>query len=96
MQVPPYLIWFEFVGFVALDNIGFVANMVSMVLYLSFKMHFDLSGSANTVTNLLGSTYLLSVIGGFISDTYLNRFNTIVIFGTAEILVSLIIFDKSM
>ncbi|KAH0720190.1 hypothetical protein KY290_005101 [Solanum tuberosum] len=73
-------------GFVGLDNIGFVANMVSMVLYLSFKMHFDLSGSANTVTNLLGSTYLLSIIGGFISDTYLNRFNTIIIFGTAEIL----------
>ncbi|XP_055808857.1 protein NRT1/ PTR FAMILY 4.5-like [Solanum dulcamara] len=73
-------------GFVGLDNIGFVANMVSMVLYLSLKMHFDLSGSANTVTNLLGSTYLLSIIGGFISDTYLNRFHTILIFGTAEIL----------
>ncbi|XP_016498289.1 protein NRT1/ PTR FAMILY 4.5 isoform X1 [Nicotiana tabacum] len=73
-------------GFVGLDNIGFVANMVSMVLYLSFKMHFDLSGSANTVTNLLGSTYLLSIIGGFISDTYLSRFHTILIFGTAEIL----------
>lgn len=84
-------IWFEFVGFVGLDNIGFVANMVSMVLYLSLKMHFDLSGSANTVTNLLGSTYLLSIIGGFISDTYLNRFHTILIFGTAEILVSLYI-----
>ncbi|XP_019231318.1 PREDICTED: protein NRT1/ PTR FAMILY 4.5-like isoform X2 [Nicotiana attenuata] len=73
-------------GFVGLDNIGFVANMVSMVLYFSFKMHLDLSGSANTVTNLLGSTYLLSIIGGFISDTYLSRFHTILIFGTAEIL----------
>ncbi|KAK4337800.1 hypothetical protein RND71_042287 [Anisodus tanguticus] len=73
-------------GFVGLDNIGFVANMVSMVLYLSFKMHFDLSGSANTVTNLLGSTYLLSIIGGFISDTYLSRFHTILIFGTVEII----------
>lgn len=73
-------------GFVGLDNIGFVANMVSIVLYLSLKMHFDLSGSANTVTNLLGSTYLLSIIGGFISDTYLSRFHTILIFGTAEIL----------
>ncbi|MCE3215771.1 hypothetical protein HAX54_003405, partial [Datura stramonium] len=30
------------------------ANMVSMVLYLSLKMHFSHRGSANTVTNLHG------------------------------------------
>lgn len=67
---------------------GFVANVVSMVMYFFLKMHFDLSGSANTLTNLMGSTYLLSVVGGFISDTYLNRFNTCITFGILEVLVS--------
>ncbi|KAL2511769.1 Protein NRT1/PTR FAMILY 4.3 [Abeliophyllum distichum] len=71
---------------VALENMGFVANMVSMVMYFFLKMHFDLSGSANTLTNLMGSTYLLSVVGGFISDTYLNRFNTCITFGILEVL----------
>ncbi|KAL2536902.1 Protein NRT1/PTR FAMILY 4.3 [Forsythia ovata] len=71
---------------VALENMGFVANMVSMVMYFFLKMHFDLSGSANTLTNLMGSTYLLSVVGGFISDTYLNRFNTSITFGILELL----------
>lgn len=66
---------------------GFVANMVSLVLYFSYKMYFDLSTSANTLTNLMGSTFLLSIVGGFISDTYLNRFLTCVIFGTLEVLV---------
>ncbi|GFQ06456.1 protein nrt1/ ptr family 4.3 [Phtheirospermum japonicum] len=69
-----------------LENMGVVANMVSLVLYFSYKMYFDLSTSANTLTNLLGSTYLLSVVGGFISDIYINRFKCCLIFGTLEVL----------
>lgn len=72
----------------ALDNMGFVANMVSLVLYFYMVMHFDLSSSANTLTNFMGSTFLLSLVGGFISDTYLNRFITCLLFGSLEILVS--------
>ncbi|CAA2933985.1 NRT1 PTR FAMILY -like isoform X1 [Olea europaea subsp. europaea] len=71
---------------VALENMGFVANMVSLVLYFWLKLHFELSDAANTLTNLMGSAFLLSVIGGFISDTYINRFHTCLIFGTVEIL----------
>ncbi|KAJ7977791.1 protein NRT1/ PTR FAMILY 4.5-like [Quillaja saponaria] len=70
----------------AFENMGFVANMVSMVLYFFEVMHFDLSTSANTLTNFLGSTYLLSLKGGFISDTYLNRFTTSLLFGSLEVL----------
>ncbi|KAJ1393314.1 Proton-dependent oligopeptide transporter family [Sesbania bispinosa] len=70
----------------ALDNMGFVANMVSIVLYFYGVMHFDLSSSANTLTNFMGSTFLLSLVGGFISDTYLNRFTTCLLFGSLEVL----------
>ncbi|KAK4424482.1 protein NRT1/ PTR FAMILY 4.6 [Sesamum alatum] len=73
-------------GLVALENMGFVANMVSLVLYFSYKMYFDLSNAANTLTNLMGSTFLLTIVGGFISDTFINRFQTCVIFGTFEVL----------
>ena len=72
----------------ALDNMGFVANMVSLVLYFYGVMHFDLSNSANTLTNFMGSTFLLSLVGGFISDTYLNRFTTCLLFGSLEVMVS--------
>ncbi|KAL3843597.1 hypothetical protein ACJIZ3_001000 [Penstemon smallii] len=71
---------------VALENMGFVANMVSLVLYFGYKMYFDLPSAANTLTNLMGSTFLLTVVGGFISDTYFNRFQTCLIFGTLEVL----------
>ncbi|KAL3518834.1 hypothetical protein ACH5RR_021423 [Cinchona calisaya] len=70
----------------ALENIGFVANMSTMVLYFHLVMQFDLSTSANTLTNFLGSTFLLTILGGFISDTYLNRLYTCLLFGFLEIL----------
>ncbi|KAL8545250.1 hypothetical protein ACS0TY_005442 [Phlomoides rotata] len=59
--------------------------MVSLVLYFTHKLYFDLAGSANTLTNLMGSTFLLTVVGGFISDTYINRFQTCLIFGSLEV-----------
>lgn len=68
-----------------LENIGFVANMSTMVLY--FHLFFDLSSAANTLTNFLGSTFFLTILGGFISDTYLNRLHTCLIFGFLEIMV---------
>ncbi|XP_035548080.1 protein NRT1/ PTR FAMILY 4.5-like [Juglans regia] len=73
-------------AFTALENMGFVANMVSMFLYFLQVMLFDLSTAANTLTNLMGSTFLLSLIGGFISDTYLSRLYTCLVFGVLEIL----------
>ncbi|XP_022728732.1 protein NRT1/ PTR FAMILY 4.5-like [Durio zibethinus] len=69
-----------------LENIGFVANMVSMVLYFFFMMKLHMPTSSNTLTNFLGSTCLLTLLGGFISDTYLNRLYTILIFGSLEVI----------
>ncbi|KAL2338852.1 hypothetical protein Fmac_013298 [Flemingia macrophylla] len=73
-------------GMMLLDNIGFVANMASLVLYFYNVMHFDYSGSAITTTNLLGTVFLLTIVGGFISDTYMNRLNTCILFGLIQLL----------
>jgi peptide/histidine transporter 3/4 len=75
----------------AFDSMGFVANMVSLVLYFMFVMYFDLSNSANTLTNFMGATFLLSLVGGFISDTYLSRFTTCIIFGMVELLALVLV-----
>ncbi|KAF5189042.1 NRT1/ PTR FAMILY 4.4 [Thalictrum thalictroides] len=69
-----------------LENIGFVANMVSLVLYFLFIMHFDPSGAATTTTNYLGSVFVLTLVGGLISDAYMNRLNTSLIFAALELL----------
>ncbi|KAL2485507.1 Protein NRT1/PTR FAMILY 4.6 [Abeliophyllum distichum] len=83
-----------------LENVGFVANMSFMVLYFRMVMHFNISTAANTITNFLGSTFLLTILGGFISDTYLNRLYTCLIFGFLEItgllLVTVQAYSKSL
>ncbi|KAI4370214.1 hypothetical protein MLD38_018584 [Melastoma candidum] len=68
------------------DNIGFVANMMSIVLYLMFVIKFDVSGSATTTTNFLGATFLVTIIGGFVSDLYMTRLNTTLLSGLLELL----------
>lgn len=74
-----------------LESMGFVANTLSLVLYFNQELHFDISGSANSLTNLMGSTFMLSILGGFIADTYINRFTSCLIFGAFEVLGLLLI-----
>ncbi|XP_031395752.1 protein NRT1/ PTR FAMILY 4.5-like isoform X2 [Punica granatum] len=78
-----------------LDNIGFVANMASMVLYFMYVMKFDLSGSATTTTNYLGATFILTLVGGFISDSYMTRLNTALVFGAIELMGYMLLIVQS-
>ncbi|KAJ6777489.1 OLIGOPEPTIDE TRANSPORTER-RELATED [Salix koriyanagi] len=70
----------------ALESMGFIANMASLVLYFYFIMHFDIPTSANTLTNFMGSVFLLSLVGACIADTFLNRFYTSLLFGVMEVM----------
>ncbi|GAA0177585.1 transporter [Lithospermum erythrorhizon] len=71
---------------VALENMAFLANAVSLYTYFFGYMNFSLTKSANTLTNYTGTAFLLSLFGGFISDTYLSRFKTAILFGGFEVL----------
>ncbi|KAL1807509.1 hypothetical protein ACET3Z_024499 [Daucus carota] len=82
-------------GLMLLDNIGFVANMASLVLYFMNVMHFSISGSANTLTNYLGTAFLLTLVGGLISDSYMSRLNTCLLFGGIELLGYLLLIIQS-
>ncbi|KAL1809509.1 hypothetical protein ACET3Z_026499 [Daucus carota] len=73
-------------GLTSLDTTAFIVCIVTMFLYFMRVMYFDLAGAANTMTNFMGSSFLLSLVGGFISDTYINRFYTCLIFGCVEVL----------
>ncbi|XP_052202747.1 protein NRT1/ PTR FAMILY 4.5-like [Diospyros lotus] len=70
---------------VGLENMAFVANAVSLVTYFYGYMNFSLTKSATTLTNFMGATFLLSLFGGFISDTYLSRVKTCILFGSIEV-----------
>ncbi|XP_030446952.2 protein NRT1/ PTR FAMILY 4.5-like [Syzygium oleosum] len=69
-----------------LENMAFVSNAVSLVTYFYGYMNFGLTKSATTLTNFMGTSFLLALFGGFISDTYLSRFKTCVLFGSIELM----------
>ncbi|KAF8405125.1 hypothetical protein HHK36_010023 [Tetracentron sinense] len=68
-----------------LENMAFIANAASLVTYFFGYMNFNITKSATTLTNFMGTSFILALFGGFISDTYLSRFKTCVIFGCVEL-----------
>ncbi|KAK4487229.1 hypothetical protein RD792_006549 [Penstemon davidsonii] len=68
---------FEIMAIAAVGN--------NLITYVINEMHFSLSKSANTVTNFIGSVFLLALVGGYISDSYLGCFWTMLIFGFVEL-----------
>ncbi|MCD7472595.1 hypothetical protein HAX54_013871 [Datura stramonium] len=68
---------FEMMAIAAVGN--------NLITYVFNEMHFSLSKSANIVTNFIGTVFLLSLFGGFLSDSYLGSFWTMLIFGFVEL-----------
>ncbi|KAJ9567582.1 hypothetical protein OSB04_003548 [Centaurea solstitialis] len=70
---------------VGLENMAFLSMSVSLVTYFYGYMNFSLTKSATTLTNFMGTAFLVSLLGGFISDTYLSRFKTSILFASFEV-----------
>ncbi|CAN4108211.1 unnamed protein product [Withania somnifera] len=68
---------FEIMGIAAVGN--------NLITYVINEMHFSLSESANIVTNFIGTIFILALLGGYLSDSYLASFWTILIFGFIEL-----------
>ncbi|KAL8139894.1 hypothetical protein V2J09_005915 [Rumex salicifolius] len=64
-----------------LTTLGIAVNLVT---YLTGVMHLGNATSANAVTNFLGTSFMLCLLGGFIADTFLGRYLTIAIFASVQ------------
>ncbi|TYJ06474.1 hypothetical protein E1A91_A12G236200v1 [Gossypium mustelinum] len=64
-----------------LTTLGIAINLVT---YLTKTMHFGNATATNIVTNFLGTSFMLCLLGGFIADTFLGRYLTIAIFATVQ------------
>ncbi|KAL1192089.1 Protein NRT1/ PTR FAMILY 4.2 [Cardamine amara subsp. amara] len=58
----------------------------NMVLYFGESMHYSSAKAANMVTNFIGTSYLLTLFGGFVADSFLTRSTTFLISCSIEIL----------
>lgn len=64
-----------------LSTMGIAVNLVT---YLAGTMHLPTAESANAVTDFMGTSFLLCLLGGFLADTFLGRFLTIAIFAVVQ------------
>ncbi|URE11274.1 POT family [Musa troglodytarum] len=64
-----------------LTTLGIAVNLVT---YLTGTMHLGNAASANTVTNFMGTSFMLCLLGGFVADTFLGRYLTIAIFAAVQ------------
>ncbi|KAL2348145.1 hypothetical protein Fmac_002145 [Flemingia macrophylla] len=64
-----------------LTTLGIAVNLVT---YLTGTMHLGNAASANVVTNFLGTSFMLCLLGGFLADTFLGRYRTIAIFAAVQ------------
>ncbi|GMI63988.1 CHLORINA 1, ARABIDOPSIS THALIANA NITRATE TRANSPORTER 1, nitrate transporter 1.1 [Hibiscus trionum] len=71
-------------GVEACERLTTLGIAVNLVTYLTETMHLGNATSATTVTNFLGTSFMLCLFGGFIADTFLGRYLTIGIFATVQ------------
>ncbi|CAN1215975.1 Protein NRT1/ PTR FAMILY 6.2 [Linum perenne] len=64
-----------------LSTMGIAVNLVT---YLIGTMHMPSAASANVVTDFMGTSFLLCLLGGFLADSFLGRFKTIAIFSVIQ------------
>ncbi|KAK2978925.1 hypothetical protein RJ640_000390 [Escallonia rubra] len=72
-------------GLQAFEMMAIAAVGNNLITYVFLEMHFPLSKSDNIVSNCVGTVFLLSLVGGFLSDSYLGSFATMFIFGLVEL-----------
>ncbi|XP_058092406.1 protein NRT1/ PTR FAMILY 4.1-like [Magnolia sinica] len=68
-----------------LENMVFLSIASNLVTYFHYSMHYPLGKSSNMLTNYMATSFLLTLLGAFISDTFLTRFCTMVLFGSIEL-----------
>ncbi|XP_058195308.1 protein NRT1/ PTR FAMILY 4.6-like [Rhododendron vialii] len=69
-----------------LENLAFLANASNLVLYMAEYMHFTPSNAANSVTNFMGTAFLLALLGGFLSDAFFISYLIYLISAVLELL----------
>ncbi|KAE9605497.1 hypothetical protein Lal_00024501 [Lupinus albus] len=69
-----------------LENLAFLANASNLVLYLRKYMHMSPSNSANSVTNFMGTAFILALLGGFLSDALFTTYHIYLISAVIEFL----------
>ncbi|GAA0150899.1 transporter [Lithospermum erythrorhizon] len=73
-------------GIEIIERLSTMGIAVNLVTYLGGTMHLPSSTSANIVTNFMGTSFFLCLLGGYLADALLGRYKTIAIFSVVQTL----------
>ncbi|XP_052172089.1 protein NRT1/ PTR FAMILY 4.6 isoform X2 [Diospyros lotus] len=73
-------------GVEILENLAYLASASNLVRYMSEYMHLSPEKSANSVTNFMGTAFLLAILGGFLSDAFFPAYHIFLISALTEFL----------
>ena len=73
--------------FQASQTMALAAVGSNLITFVFGELHFPLSQAANVVTNFVGTVFILSPLGGFLSDSYAGCFRTLLPFAAVELAV---------
>ncbi|XP_042489045.1 protein NRT1/ PTR FAMILY 4.5-like [Macadamia integrifolia] len=65
---------------VVMANMSYAPTLLNLVMYLRGTMYMDVANASTTVTNFFGATCAFALLGAFISDSYITRFKTLLLF----------------
>ncbi|XP_074576786.1 protein NRT1/ PTR FAMILY 6.2 [Curcuma longa] len=71
-------------GIEVCERLSTMGIAVNLVTYLGGTMHVASAEAANMVTDFMGTSFLLSLLGGFLADSFLGRYLTIAIFALLQ------------
>ncbi|KAE9617984.1 hypothetical protein Lal_00037938 [Lupinus albus] len=69
-----------------IQTLVFFGNATNLVRYFLNYMHYPIAQSSNMLTNFVGISYLLSIVAGYINDTYLTKITAFLLYVTIELL----------
>ena len=72
----------------AAERLSAFTVSASLVLYLTKEMKESLPDAATHVSDWVGATYLLMLLGAFLADAYLGRFLTVILSSAVYLVVS--------
>ncbi|KZV51071.1 nitrate transporter [Dorcoceras hygrometricum] len=61
-------------GTFAFEHMATFGLAVNLVTYYTGVMHFSIADAATQLTNLLGTSYIITIAVAFLADTYIGRF----------------------
>ena len=69
------------------ERLSYFGLATSLIIYLTKVLHYDIKTAAKSVNYWSGVTTLMPLFGGFLADSYLGRFSTVLLSSIVYLMV---------